>query len=179
MPGRAPENVRVEIERLEVAVYERFNALNSSDEFDIHCFEQPRTGSNIPTRTCAPNFVIRAESDAAEKILTDGRGGAGNNNNPAEHAMRMEEKGRELTAELQRVAREDEGLLRDLVRLDELKQLQSSNQGRSRGTLSGRSSAPPPSSTHELEQRLPLPHPADAPADRGRHLRRCGARRGS
>ena len=130
VPGRTPGNLRVEIERAEAAVYERFNALNSNDEFDIHCFEQAPTGSNIPLRTCAPNFVIRAESDSAEKILTDGRGGAGNNNNPAEHSMRMEEKSRELNAEMQRVAREDERLLRDLVRLDELKQLQSGGEGR-------------------------------------------------
>ena len=128
VPGRTPENLRVEIERLEVAVYDRFNALNSNDEFDIHCLEQAPTGSNIPLRTCAPNFVIRAESRAATKMLTDGRGGAGNNNNPAEQRAFMEEKSRELTAEIQRVAREDEQLLRDLVRLDELKLLQSADK---------------------------------------------------
>ena len=130
VPGRRPENLRVEIERLEVAVYERFNALNSDDELDIHCFKQAPTGSNIPLRTCAPNFVTRAESAAAKKMLTDGRTGAGNNNSPAELTMLMEEKSRKLTAEIQRVAREDELLLRDLVRLDELRQLQSSEQGR-------------------------------------------------
>jgi hypothetical protein len=128
VPGRTPENLRVEIERLEVAVYDRFNALNSNDEFDIHCLEQAPTGSNIPLRTCAPNFVIRTESRAAAKILTDGRGGAGNNNNPAEQRAFMEEKSRELTAEIQRVAREDEQLLRDLVRLDELKLLQAADK---------------------------------------------------
>lgn len=130
VPGRRPENLRVEIERLEVAVYERFNALNSDDDFDIHCFKQAPTGSNIPLRTCAPNFVIEAESDSASKLLTDGRSGAGNNYSRAEHTMLMEEKSRKLTEEMQRVAREDELLLRDLVRLDELKQLQSSDQER-------------------------------------------------
>ena len=90
VPGRRPENLRLEIERLEGAVYERFNALNSNDEFDIHCLEQEPTGSNIPLRRCAPNFVIQAESRAASKMLTDGRGRAGNNNNPAEHKMLME-----------------------------------------------------------------------------------------
>jgi hypothetical protein len=128
VPGRRPENLRVEIQRLEAAVYARWNVLNGNDELDIHCVEQAPTGSNIPLRTCAPNFVIRAESRAASKILTDSRGSAGNNNNPAEHAMLMEQKSRELTAEMQRIAREDEQLLRDLVRLDELKQLQSSSQ---------------------------------------------------
>src|SRR5688572_4807180 len=62
VPGRTPENLRVEIERIETAVYERFNALSSNDEFDIHCLIQAPTGSNIPLRTCAPNFVRRAES---------------------------------------------------------------------------------------------------------------------
>jgi hypothetical protein len=125
VPGRTPENIRVEIERLETAVYDRFNELNSNDEFDIHCFMQAPTGSNIPVRRCAPNFAVRAESAAGRQMLRDGRSGAGNNNNPAEQRGQMEEKGRELTAEIQRVAREDEELLRDLMRLDELKQLQT------------------------------------------------------
>ena len=130
--GRRPANLRVEIERLEVAVYDRFNALNSDDEYDIYCLEQAPTGSNIPLRTCAPKFVIDAESGSASRMLTDGRGGAGNNNSPAEHAMLMEEKSRKLTAEMQRLAREDEILLRDLVRLDELKQLEATEAQRRR-----------------------------------------------
>jgi hypothetical protein len=123
-----PENLRVEIERLEESVYERFNALNSNDEFDIHCFEQVPTGRHVPLRTCAPNFVTRTESAAAGSMLTDGLHRAGNNNRPAEQAMRMEEKSRELTAEMQRIARQDEQLLRDLVRLDELRRLQTSER---------------------------------------------------
>ena len=42
--------------------------------------------------------------------------------------MQMQEKSRELTAEMQRVAREDAQLLRDLVRLDELRQLQARSE---------------------------------------------------
>jgi len=124
VPGRAPENLRLEIERLELAVYDRFNALNSNDEFDIHCLERAPTGSNITQRTCAPNFVIQAESSAARKMLVDGRSSDANNYNRAEHNLRMEQKSRELTEEMQRVARQDEQLLRDLARLAELKQLQ-------------------------------------------------------
>ena len=126
VPGRAPGNLRLEIERLEVAVYDRFNALNSNDEFDIHCLEQAQTGSNIPLRTCAPNFVIRAESRAAKKMLTDGRSSDANNYSRAEHNLLMEQKGRELTEEMQRVARQDEQLLRDLARLAALKQVEPS-----------------------------------------------------
>ena len=130
--GRKPENLRVEIERLENAVYERFNALNSSNEFDVHCFEQAPTGSNIPVRTCAPNFVTRTESHAGETMVRDGRDKAGNNNNPAEQRMNMERKNREFVEEIQRVARADEQLLRGLARLDELKQLQTSETERRR-----------------------------------------------
>ena len=129
VPGRAPANLRLEIERLEVAVYDRFNALNSSDEFDIHCLQRAPTGSNIPLRTCAPNFVIQAESRAARKMLADGRNNDTNNYNRAEYKQRMERKSRELTEEMQRVARQDEQLLRDLARLAELRQLEPSEPG--------------------------------------------------
>jgi hypothetical protein len=129
--GRRPENLRVEIERLEVAVYERFNALNTNDEYDIHCSERAPTGSNIPLRTCAPNFVIMSESRNAKKMLHDGRMGMGSNNNSrAEQLQLLEHKSRELTEEMQRIAREDEEFMRDLARLDALKRLQVSEQGR-------------------------------------------------
>jgi hypothetical protein len=130
VPGQVPVNLRIEIERLEVAVYERFNALNSNDEFDIHCLVQARTGTNIPQRTCAPNFVIRAEARSAQKNLTDVRSSDAHNNDRAEHTTRMEQKSRELAAEMQRIAREDEQFLRDLVRLDGLKQIQSNDEQR-------------------------------------------------
>jgi hypothetical protein len=128
VPGQTPENLRLELERLEMAVYERFNALNSNDEFDIHCFEQAPTGSNIPLRRCAPNFVIREESRAATKILVDGRSTSANNFNRAELDLRMKQKSQELTEEMQRIAREDEQLLRDLARLDALQRLQAGEQ---------------------------------------------------
>jgi hypothetical protein len=41
----------------------------------------------------------------------------------------MEQKSRELTEEMQRIARENERFLRYLVRLDELRQLQSTDEG--------------------------------------------------
>lgn len=128
VPGRAPENLRVEIERLEVAVYDRFNALNSNDEFDIHCLQRAPTGSNIPQRTCAPNFVIQSESRASRRMLADGRSSDANNFNRAELNLHMQEKSRELTEEIQRVARQDEQLLRDLARLAELKQIELNEQ---------------------------------------------------
>ena len=128
VPGRRPDNLRVEIERLETAVYDRWNSLNSNDEFDIHCLEQKPTGSNIPLRTCAPNFVIEAESEEMSQIVKDGRNRGGNKYSRAQHDARMQKLSQQLTEEMQRMARQDEQLLRDLVRLDELRQMQTGEQ---------------------------------------------------
>jgi hypothetical protein len=131
VPGRRPENLRVEIERLEGVVYERWNALNSTDEYDIQCLEMEPTGSNIPARTCVPKFVIEAESRATrDAVFTRSRA----DSFASDAAQVITQKSRKLTEEMQRVAREDEQFLRDLVRLDELKQLQASEKEQRRGS---------------------------------------------
>jgi hypothetical protein len=124
--GRKPENVYAEIERLELSVYDRFNALNSNDEFDIHCFKQAPTGSNIPLRRCAPNFVVQAEAQAAQNTMVGARGRADARNHG--DTTVLEQKSKALTEEIQRLAREDAQLMRDLVRLDELKRQQANDK---------------------------------------------------
>jgi hypothetical protein len=119
--GRTPQEVRLEIERVENAVYERFNALNSDDDFDILCAENAPTGSNIPVRSCRPNFVLRAEQRAAGQSLQRMQGGA-YGTAPNERAY-LEKRGQELTAEIRRIAREDEELMRGLTRLAELNEI--------------------------------------------------------
>jgi hypothetical protein len=126
VPGRRPENLRVEIERLEQVVYERWNALNSNDEFDIHCLDSEPTGSNITQTRCAPNFVIWAESRAAKNTI-DGDRTAGSDRQ-TDYMLEMQRKSRQLTEEMQRVARQDEQFLRELARLDELRQLQANEK---------------------------------------------------
>ena len=126
VPGSRPENLRVEIERLERVVYERWNALNSNDEFDIHCLDSEPTGSNITQTRCAPDFAIQAESRAAKNMI-DGDRTSGSDRS-GDYLLTMQEKSRQLTEEMQRVAREDEQFLRDLVRLDELRQLQANER---------------------------------------------------
>jgi len=127
--GRKSENLYAEIERLEGSVYDRFNALNSNDELDIHCFKQAPTGSNIPLRRCAPNFVIDAEARAAKNTISGGRSSANaNSRKVGDDATILEQKSKALTEELQRLAREDAQLMRDLVRLDELKRQQANEK---------------------------------------------------
>jgi hypothetical protein len=124
--GRKPENLYAEIERLEGSVYDRFDALNSNDEFDIHCFKQAPTGSNIPLRRCAPNFVVEAEAQAAQNTMVGARGRADALNHG--DTTLLEQKSKALTEEIQRLAREDAQLMRDLVRLDELKRQQANDK---------------------------------------------------
>jgi hypothetical protein len=126
VPGVRPQNLRVEIERLEQVVYERWNALNSNDEFDIHCLDSEPTGSNITQTRCAPGFVIQAEARAAQDAI-DGSRTTGRSNN-TDYLVAMEAKSRQLNEEMQRIARQDEQFLRDLVRLDELRQLQANEK---------------------------------------------------
>jgi hypothetical protein len=127
VPGRRPENLRVEIERLEQVVYTRWNALNSNDELDIHCLDSEPTGSNITQTHCAPNFVIEAESRAAEDAIDGARSNARSVRN-SDYVSTMEAKSRQLNEEMKRVAREDEQFLHDLMRLDELRQLQANEK---------------------------------------------------
>ena len=126
VPGVRPQNLRVEIERLEQVVYERWNALNSNDELDIHCLDSEPTGSNITQTHCAPNFVIEAESRAAEDAVHGARTTGRSRND--EYVAAIQEKSREHNEEMKRVARQDEQFLRDLVRLDELRQLQANEK---------------------------------------------------
>lgn len=131
VPGRRPENLRAEIERTQAAVYDRWNALNSRDEFDIQCLRMAPTGSNIPVRTCVPKFVIEAESRATREAA---RNVSRADTFAGDAAQVMAQKNRELTEEMQRAAREDEEFLRDLTRLDELKQLQVAEAQRRRAS---------------------------------------------
>ena len=131
VPGVRPQNLRVEIERLERVVYDRWNALNSDDEFDIQCLDSEPTGSNITQTRCAPNFVIAAESRAAQNVIDGARTNGASSRN-TEYQVAMQEKSRQLNEEMQRIARQDEQFLRDLVRLDELRQLQANEKGERR-----------------------------------------------
>ena len=134
VPGTRPENLRVEIERLQAAVYDRWNMLNSRDEFDIQCRSLEPTGSNIPVRTCVPKFVIEAESRATRNATSTGNRA---DSFASDAALTMSQKSSELTEEMQRVARADEQFLRDLTRLDELTQLEAAQGENRRGARRG------------------------------------------
>jgi len=105
--------LREEVIHAEEAVFDSFNALNSDDAFDIHCFEEARTGTRIKRRFCVPNFVrnissdprhsafIRSNNRAYGPYIPDWAGAA--------------KKQRAMEAEMEALALEHQGLLDALV----------------------------------------------------------------
>ena len=87
--------------------------------------------SRMPVRECLPQFAWTAERRAAQdvprKMQGDHYGGSTQIN-----FMRMDQKGEELTREMQRLAREDEQLLKDLQRLAELRESVGGRVGKRR-----------------------------------------------
>jgi hypothetical protein len=130
--GRRGDRMRAELVRVENAFYDRFNALNSRDEFDIVCMNDAPLGSRMPVRECLPEFALTAERRVAQDVLRQMQGIGGGSSNPQIHFMRMDQKGAELVAEIQRLAREDEQLLRDLQRLAELRESLGGRVGKRR-----------------------------------------------
>lgn len=113
--GRSRALLRVELERAEEAFYARFNEINSDDELDIHCRRQMITGSNIPRRTCAPNFWRGAQASSGEETVRALQGGFAM---PAAQFLADGlRKYRILDAEMRRLATEDEQLTRAVVRV--------------------------------------------------------------
>jgi len=119
--GKTPPALRLEIERAENAVYERFNAINSTDDFDIHCTLEIATGTHIPQRVCAPVFLRNAQATAGKDRGRElqGFGSAGSEQIQAGMAsyryLRIED-------EMRRLAGEDQEFLAALRRLTELRQ---------------------------------------------------------
>jgi len=119
--GRTLAALRVEIERAEDAVYERFNVLNGDDELDIRCTAEPPLGTRIPVRECLPRFAVRAEGRASGELV-NGLQGSAYGGDPQAHLTQLAQKSRELTEAMRRLAREDDELLRRLTQLVGLKQ---------------------------------------------------------
>ena len=113
---QSPRHLRVELENAEIAFYEQFNALNSNDEFDIHCQSQVPTGRRVPERVCQPNYFFEAQNVAAASRTRGIQGSATAGNSQglvgATHA-----KGQQLEAEIQKLTREHPELAEALIRL--------------------------------------------------------------
>lgn len=68
--------MRRQLVQLEDRFYERYNELNTVDDFDIHCIEEARTGTRFIKRSCRAVYQEQAlaeEGQAAFRILQRSR----------------------------------------------------------------------------------------------------------
>ncbi len=49
--------------------YERYNVLNSNNDFDMTCRVEARTGTRLTTRTCKPLYQERAVQEGAKQAV--------------------------------------------------------------------------------------------------------------
>lgn len=66
------DTLRQQIVQLEDQFYDRYNELNTIDDFDVHCIEEARTGTRLIKRSCRAVYQEKAlaeEGQAAFKVI--------------------------------------------------------------------------------------------------------------
>lgn len=118
--GKSPAEIRAQVRLAEQAVYDRWNAINSTDDYDIHCREEALTGSNVLRHVCQANFWRKAEARSGTEVTRALQGGS--SINPAELLAEALYRRRLMTEEMKQLARKDDELAKDLWRLGNLEQ---------------------------------------------------------
>ncbi len=77
--GKTRAAIQAALIRAEDRMYEIYNSINASDDFDIHCREQRRYHSRILERVCEPSFVHHDDEHIARAALEGVRGEMGPN----------------------------------------------------------------------------------------------------
>lgn len=67
--------IRFQLRQAEDAMYDQFNELNSTDDFDINCSSVRGAGSHIAERICEPRFLARERHSNNIQVLTQMRDG--------------------------------------------------------------------------------------------------------
>ena len=67
--GKSLRKLQREVIEAEDRFYERFNTLNTSDEFDIHCQMDKATGTRVPKRQCRIRFLADAAAMDGQEFL--------------------------------------------------------------------------------------------------------------
>jgi hypothetical protein len=128
--GRSRAFLRIQIQLAEEAVYDRFNEINSNDEFDIHCRSEVYTGSKIPRRVCQPELWRTALRRAGEESTRALQGSfafpAAQFQNEALYKSHLMEQ------ELRRLIQEDEQLLQAVTHLANLTETINEHDGTTR-----------------------------------------------
>ena len=118
--GRRVAALRAEILRAEQVLYDRFNAINSRDEFDISCEYEVHTGSKMPSRVCRAEFWRVSQARAAHEGVLRIHGTAGTA--PSQFQAEALSKQQLLAAEMRRLVIEDPELGQAAFNLGSLQQ---------------------------------------------------------
>ena len=104
--------MRHEVDIAEEVFFDQFNALNSDDDFDIHCYREAETGSHIKRRVCKANYLRRLEAEATQQALLSLQAtGAGLVLDPVAETRQMDKL---MLEEMERLAIENPELLEAL-----------------------------------------------------------------
>lgn len=113
--GQSLSDLKQRVEAAEVAVFDRFNDINSNDDFDIHCRYRTRYFSHTRERVCESNSWREQDENYAESLLQTVRGEYA----PPPGTFRGQQllMNALLGEELRRLASEDPGLKEALAEL--------------------------------------------------------------
>lgn len=119
--GQEPAQLRLEIQHAQDTFYDRFNAVNGDDQFDIHCREEQVTGSHLSQRVCQPNFWRNLLAQSGEQTTRERQSGGGLYSSYAvaaqQYYVEAEYKRGLFNQKMQKAVTEDPQLQGDLVRL--------------------------------------------------------------
>jgi hypothetical protein len=117
--GRGFSELRLQVRLAEEALFARFNDINSSDDFDIHCSSEVFLGSRIAKRSCASNSWREQDANIAQSMLGQLRGETGPS--PQQFVGEQQLMQRKLNGEMRQLAHEDEQLGEAVLRLGQAK----------------------------------------------------------
>ena len=104
--------MRHEVDIAEEVFFDQFNALNSDDDFDIHCYREAKTGSRIKRRVCTANYFRRLEAEATRNTrLSLQATGSAVFLDPTAEIRKMDKL---LLEKMEKLAGENPGLLKAL-----------------------------------------------------------------
>jgi hypothetical protein len=121
--GRTRADLRLQIKLAQDAVFARFNDINSTDDFDVHCRDEMLTGSRIPRRICQANFWRDAQANAGQETVHALQGGYAVDSElfVAEALYRRTQ----FNEEMRRLVREDGELKAAMARLANLEEAEA------------------------------------------------------
>lgn len=132
--GQPLNAIRDLIRQAEEAYYNRFNEINSDDQFDIVCRYRVELGSRFKRRSCLPNFWREADSRIGQETA---RSMQGFQTLPTQaYVTEQHYKTQLLSDEMLRLTREDPELLRAVQRLANLQQTLEDSKGNERALRS-------------------------------------------